>query len=40
MDTIRVPKYKPKGKSNIGRPMKRWKDQIHLEGLETDTTPN
>jgi hypothetical protein len=34
MDTDRIPKqalkYRPKGKRNIGRPRKRWKD--HLEG--------
>jgi hypothetical protein len=36
MDTDRVPKqalkYKKKGKRCIGRPRKRWKDQLHLEG--------
>jgi hypothetical protein len=36
MDTDRIPKqalkYKPKGKRSIGRPRKRWKDQLHLEG--------
>jgi hypothetical protein len=36
MDTDRIPKqalkYRPKGKRNIGRPRKRWKDQLHLEG--------
>ena len=35
MDTNRLPKqalqYKPKGRSKIGRPRKRWKDQLHLE---------
>jgi hypothetical protein len=35
MDTDRIPKqalkYRPKGKRNIGRPRKRWKDQLHLE---------
>ena len=35
MDTDRLPKqalqYKPKGRRNIGRPRKRWRDQIHLE---------
>jgi hypothetical protein len=25
-------KYTPKGKRSIGRPRKRWKDQLHLEG--------
>jgi hypothetical protein len=38
MDTNRIPKqalkylYRPKGKRSIGRPRKRWKDQLHLEG--------
>jgi hypothetical protein len=36
MDTDRTPKqalkYRPKGKRNIGRPGKRWKDRLHLEG--------
>ena len=35
MDTNRVPKqalqYIPKGRRNIGRPRKRWRDQLHLE---------
>jgi len=35
MDTTRLPKqvlqYKPKGRRNIGRPRKRWRDQLHLE---------
>ena len=34
-DTNRLPKqalqYKPKGRRNIGRPRKRWRDQFHLE---------
>jgi hypothetical protein len=36
MDTDRVPKqalkYRPKGKRSIGRPRKRWRDQLHFEG--------
>jgi hypothetical protein len=36
MDTDRVPKqalkYRQKGKRNIGRTRKRWKDQLQLEG--------
>ena len=35
MDTNRIPKqalrYRPKGPRNIGRPKKRWKDQLHFE---------
>jgi len=35
MDTNRIPKqalqYKPKGRRNIGRPRKRWRDQVHFE---------
>jgi len=35
MDTNIIPKhalqYKPKGRRNIGRPRKRWRDQIYLE---------
>ena len=37
MDTHRLPKqalqYKPKGRRNIGRPRKRWRDQLRLEDL-------
>jgi len=35
MDTNRIPKqtlqYQPKERRNIGRPRKRWRDQLHLE---------
>ena len=35
IDTNRIPKqalqYRPKGRRNIGRPKKRWRDQLHLE---------
>ena len=35
MDTTRIPKkalqYQPKGRRKIGRPRKRWTDQLHLE---------
>ena len=31
---------KPKGQRNIGRPRKRWKDQLHLEDQGTGNTPN
>jgi hypothetical protein len=33
-------KCRPKGKRNVGRPRKRWKDQLHLEGSRRGTTPN
>ena len=39
MDTNRLPKqalqYRPKGRRNIGRPWKRWRDQLHLEDQGT-----
>ena len=39
MDTNRLPKealqYKTNGRSNIGRPRKRWRDQLHLEDQGT-----
>jgi len=35
MDTNRIPrqalKYRPEGRRNIGRPKKRWRDQLHFE---------
>jgi hypothetical protein len=31
-DTKQALEYRPKGKRNIGRQRKRWKDQFHLEG--------
>jgi len=44
MDTNRLPKqalqYQPKGRRNIGRPRKRWRDQLHLEDQGTGNTPN
>ena len=44
MDTNRLPKqalqYKQKGRRNIGRPKKRWRDQFHLEDQGTGNTPN
>jgi hypothetical protein len=40
MDTNRIPKqalqYKPKGRRNIGRPKKRWRDQFHFEDQGTE----
>ena len=44
MDTNRIPKqalqYRPKGRRNIGRPKKRWSDQLHFEDQGTGNTPN
>jgi len=44
MDTNRTPKQalqcKPNGRKNIGRPRKRWRNQLHLEDLGTENTPN
>ena len=44
IDTNRLQKqalqYKPKGRRNIGRPRKRWRDQLHLEDQRTGNTPN
>jgi len=43
MGTNRIPKqalqYRPKERRNIGRPKKRWKDQLHFEGQGTGNTP-
>ena len=44
MDTNRIPKealrYRPKGRRNIGRRKKRWRDQLHFEDQGTGNTPN
>ena len=38
-DGHRLPKqalqYRPKGRRNIGRPRRRWRDQLHLEDQGT-----
>jgi len=43
MDINRLPKqalkYKSKGRRNVGRPRKRWRDQLHLEDQRTGYTP-
>jgi hypothetical protein len=43
MDTNRPLKqalqYKPKGRRNVGRPRKIWRDQLHLEEQGTGNTP-
>ena len=43
MNTNRLPKralqYKPKGQRHVGRPRKRWRDQLHLEDQGTGNTP-
>jgi hypothetical protein len=33
-------KYRPKRRRNIGRPRKRWRDQIHFEDQGTGNTHN
>jgi len=42
MDTNMIPKqalqYKPKGRRQIGRPRKRWRDQFHFEDQRTGNT--
>jgi len=44
MDTNRIPKhalqYRPKGRRNIGRPKKRWRDQLHFGDQGRGNTPN
>ena len=44
MDTNRIPKqalqYKPKGRRNVGRPRKIWRDQLRLEDQGTGNMPN
>jgi len=44
MDTNRLSKealqYKPNGQRNIGRPRKRWRDQLYLEDQGKENTPN
>ena len=44
MDRNRLPrqalKYEPEGRRNIGRPKKRWTDQLHFEDQGTGNTPN
>jgi hypothetical protein len=44
MNTNRIPKqalqYKPKGRRNIGRLRKRWRDQFHFEDKGKGNTPN
>ena len=44
MDTNGLPnqalQYKPKRRRTIGRPRKRWRDQLYLEDQGTGITPN
>jgi len=46
MDRNRIPRQapqytrRPKGRRNIGRPKKRWRDQLHFEDQGTGNTPN
>jgi hypothetical protein len=32
--------YKPKGRKNVGRPRKTWRNQFHFEDQETGNIPN
>jgi hypothetical protein len=44
METNRIPRhalqYKPKGRRNIRRPRKKWRDKFHFEDQETGNAPN
>jgi hypothetical protein len=44
MDTNRIPRqalrYRPEGRRNVGRPRKRWRDQLHVEDQGTGNTPD
>jgi hypothetical protein len=44
MDTNRIPKqtlqYRPKGRRNIERRRKSWREQLHLQDQEIGNTPN
>jgi hypothetical protein len=44
METNRIPKhelqYRSKGRWNIGRPRKRWRDKLHLEDQGTGNMTN
>ena len=33
-------RYRPKGRRNIRRPKKRWRDELNLEDQGTGNTPN
>ena len=43
-DRSRLPrqalKYRPEGRRNVGRPKKRWRDQVHFEDKGTGNAPN
>ena len=39
-DNKQALQYKPKGRRNIGRPRKRWRDQFRFEDQGTGNTPN
>jgi len=44
MGTNRIPnkalQYRTKGRRNIGRPKKKWRDQLHFEDQGIGNTPN
>ena len=40
MDPKQALRYRPKGRRNIGRSEKRWRDQLHFEDQGTEYRPN
>ena len=39
-NTKQALQYKPKGRRNIGRPRKKWRDKLHFEDQGPGNTPN
>ena len=38
--TKKALQYKPKGRRNIRRPRRRWRDKLQLDDQGTENTPN